>query len=161
LCVARGDREPQGAVRAGLGAERAGDAAREVEAGKPAAGPTRRIRVVVDEVRLVGGCRITCIGRDAVVEAARTVGRELWDGDRGENADDRDHDQKLDEGESLRAVTVGCFVHHHSFLLELRVRLPRVCSGRATEKPTIYGHAGDPWYGAECPAPGQTLTAPA
>src|SRR5262249_45271101 len=114
LCVIGTDREAGGAVRAGLAAEAAVHAARAVEAGEPAAGAARRVRVVIDEIRLVGGRCVARVRCHAGVEAARPVRRELRDRDRGEDADDGDDHQELDQGETFRLPTLhlGTFAHH-------------------------------------------------
>ena len=58
---------------------------------------SRSVRVVVHEVRLLRGRRVTGIGRDAGVEAAAPIRRELRDRDGGEDADDGHHDAASSE----------------------------------------------------------------
>src|SRR5262245_16617764 len=68
---------------AGGRAERAGDAARQAEAGETRAVAAGEVRVGIDEVRLFRGGGVAGIRLDAGVEATRAVGGELRDGDGG------------------------------------------------------------------------------
>src|SRR5437773_11250753 len=119
LRVGRGDGEA-GAGRTGSRAQRAGHASRQVEAGEARAGPAGQVAVGVDEVCLFCGGGVAGVRLDAGIEAACPVGGELWDGDRGEDADDRDHDQQLDQGETFRLLLLhlGALAAHTSSLLD-------------------------------------------
>lgn len=50
--------------------------------------------------RVACGCR---------VETSDAIGRKLWNGNSGQDADDRNNDQKLDEGKTF---SVSDFVKH-------------------------------------------------
>ena len=55
---------------------------------------------VVEEVRFLRRCGIAAVALRSGIEALGAVRRELRDGDRGQDTDDRDDDQKLDESET-------------------------------------------------------------
>src|SRR6185436_17433342 len=116
LAVGRADREALAAARAVLEFGGARHAVGQREAGERRA-IARAIDVVVDEVRLFRGCRVAGVRRNARVEAACAVGRELRDGDGREDADDRDHDQELDQSETLRLLPFRLATLTHSVLL--------------------------------------------
>lgn len=73
--------------------------------------------MIICEVAFKGGLEVPEVACSRRVIAPHTVGSELRDGNCSQNADDRNNDQQLDQGE---AFSVSDSVKH-SFLLSFDV----------------------------------------
>src|SRR6185503_864077 len=107
--VRAGDRERRGGARAGQRGQRRRREARQCRT-------ARTVRLVIDEVGFLTSRGVPNVGHELAAVAALTVRCELRDRDRGENADDRYHDEELDQRKALLLLSLHLGQIAHTIL---------------------------------------------